>query len=195
VSIWYRVMCDRKHRLTPVCDIEHDKAGKEAELYDRLVAGEIPRRNSFGQPVPGAAPPPRRASREITVYPRTGFHAPVDISDINTQIQARAQAVRAGEPPPKFPNGWIQTADVEIGDEQHTDGHTFRLTCTLCKLFAPVSAETLALVLTNIGAQLDTIEVELLEQDESRKLVRRRITTRLLRLQELCDQLGNSPRK
>jgi hypothetical protein len=196
VSVWYSVMCDRKHRLTPVCDIEHDKAGKEAELYDRLLAGEIPMRDSFGQPRPGALPAPRRASREITVYPRTGFHAPVDIPDINTQIQAKAQAVRAGKPPPKFPNGWIQTADVEIGDEQHTDGHKFRLMCTICKLVVDqVSAGTLALVLDKIGDSLGTIDdVELREQDESRKWVTRRITVRLLPLHRLRSELGSNPR-
>jgi hypothetical protein len=197
VSNWYRVMCDRKHPLTPVCDIEHDKSGKEAKLYDRLVAGEIPMLDSFGQPVPGAAVPPRRASREVTIYPVTGIKAPagtVDIPDINTQVQAKAQAIREGKPPPKFPSGWVRTADVEVGEEQHTDGHKFRLACRCGLLVPQASAGTIALVLDKIGGGLDTIDVELREQDESRKWVTRPITVRLLPLLRLCAELGKKPR-
>jgi hypothetical protein len=69
----YRVMCDRNHPLTPVCDIEHDKSHGQAQLYDQILKGEVPLLNSFGNPAPPtAAMPARRSSGEITIYPQTG---------------------------------------------------------------------------------------------------------------------------
>src|ERR1700682_2129697 len=97
-SIWYRVMCDRHNPPVPVADIEHDKTQAAAQRYDQASKGEVPLRDSFGDPAPQwAATPYRRSSGEITVYPQTG----VKIPEL----------------------GLIRTARVALDDEQHADGH------------------------------------------------------------------------